>query len=688
MNHDELLDMLRRAGVEVPGDDGPVEVEAEVEDGPSVGSSTSGTSSASAGPQSARARKKAAQAARRRAKAASKSNRARVERPVPPFMERLAQWSRRALIVALVVLVVAAAGCYWWFHPALNLQSPQVWSWIIMASIVALVGLKIAALRTRKHDVLYNRLALVPLAVIVAFFIGLLLGEPFMPGNAERYATVLDTTEGDFAKDIQEVDYDEVPVIDRASAQLLGSRAMGSIPEFVSQFEISDAYSQINYQGRPVRVSPLTYADLFKWLSNRDTGIPAYVLVDMVTQEAEVVRLEEPIRYSESEPLARNIDRYVQLKYPTYMFDQKSFELDEEGTPWWVFPVQRRTIGLFEGTTIQRVVLVNACTGETEDYAIEDCPTWVDRAYPSDLIIQQYNWSGAYKNGWLNSWLGQQGVVHTTQGTDGELGYNYLAQDGDIYLYTGVSSVTADSSNVGFILVNQRTGESHYYPVAGATEDSAQASAEGQVQNLRYEATYPLLLNVADQPTYFMALKDSAGLVKMYAMINVEHYQSVATGSTVAACQENYLQMLASAGALSEEEAAASGAEVEVTGTIASMAQAVIDGNSHFYLTLEGDGAIYDVALPGLVGIVRYGVGSEITLSYAKESAGDVPDAEASADDEAGAQATDEPRRVTAIGGKRAVVAAEDDDAAAGEDAVVADAGASDGDDAAAEADV
>ncbi len=406
-------------------------------------------------------------------------------------------------------------------------------------------------------------------------------------------------------------------------------------------------------------MSPLTYADLFKWLSHRSEGIPAYVLVDMVTQEAEVVRLESPIRYSESEPLARNIDRYVQLKYPTYMFDQKSFELDEQGTPWWVFPVQKRTIGLFQGTTIQRVVLVNACTGETADYAIEDCPTWVDRAYPSDLIIQQYNWSGAYRGGWLNSWLGQQGVVRTTRGTDGELGYNYLAQGDDIYLYTGVSSVTADSSNVGFILVNQRTGESHYYPVAGATEDSAQASAEGQVQNLKYEATYPLLLNVAGQPTYFMALKDNAGLVKMYAMINVEHYQSVATGSTVAATQESYLQMLASSGALSEEEAAASGAEVEVTGTIASMVQAVIDGNSHFYLTLEGDDAIYDVALPGLVEIVRYGVGSDVTLSYAK-------DAGASAEAEGASGAL---RRVTALGGHRA--AAEQADT---QDAVVAEA--------------
>ena len=219
--------------------------------------------------------------------------------------------------------------------------------WVLVIAMAAIFGFKIAALRSEKHEKLFNRLVFVPAAVIVLFFLGVLWGEPFMPGNAERYATVLNTTDGDFAKDIEQVDYSEVPVIDRDSAVLLGNRAMGSIPEYVSQFEISPAYSMINYQGRPVRVSPLTYADLFKWFSNRSQGIPAYVLVDMVTQEAKVVRLKDAIRYSESEPLARNIDRYAQLKYPTYMFDQKSFELDEEGTPWWVFPVQKRTIGLF-----------------------------------------------------------------------------------------------------------------------------------------------------------------------------------------------------------------------------------------------------------------------------------------------------------------------------------------------------
>ena len=540
-------------------------------------------------------------------------------RPGSSFIDRLAAWSRRALIILVMMAVVVLAAAYWWFHPALNLNSPSVCVWVCGISLVLALVLLVLAARHPASERGLRALVIVPLAPIAAIALGALLSQPFIPGNAERYASVLETTDGVFEEDIEEVDYSEVPVIDRDSAILLGNRAMGSIPEYVSQFEIADTYSMINYQGRPVRVSPLVYADLFKWLSNRDSGIPAYVLVDMVTQEAEVVRLDQPILYSDSEPLLRNVDRHVQLSYPTLMFDQKSFELDEEGHPWWVYPVQRRTIGLFGGTDIYGVVLVDACTGETDFYNVEGVPTWVDRAYPSDLLIEQYNWSGMYANGWLNSWLGQEGVVRTTPGTNGQLGYNYIAQGEDIYLYTGVTSVTADDSSVGFILVNQRTGESHFYPVAGATEASAMASAEGQLQNLRYQATYPILLNVAGQPTYFVSLKDDAGLVKMFAMINIEQYQSVATGSTVEECQEAYLALLAADGLLSEEEVEAVGTTVEASGTIASVAQAVIDGNSHFYVTLEGDETIYDFALPGLLEIVTYQPGDQITFRHAEK---------------------------------------------------------------------
>ncbi|WP_449132850.1 Tat pathway signal sequence [Senegalimassilia anaerobia] len=533
---------------------------------------------------------------------------------------------KKALIITAVLVLLILAAAYWWFHPPINIHSVDTWMFLVVFILLPLFllwNVKSRTYETGNSKVDPNRTkakafkvaSWIPVAIALVGVVGALASLSVFPGNAAKYASVLETQDADFAQDIQQVDYSEIPIIDRDSAALLGNRAMGNIPEYVSQFEIAGTYSQINYQGTPVRVSPLGYADLFKWLTNRAQGIPAYALVDMTTQDAQIVKLgDRAIFYSRSEPLARNIDRYVQLKYPFYMFDEKSFEIDEDGQPWWVCPVQTRTIGLFGGTTIERVVMVNATTGECTDLAIDDVPQWVDRAYPAELLIQQYNWSGKYQDGWLNSWLGQKNVVQTTPGTDGNVGYNYIAKDDDVWVYTGVTSATADNSIVGFVLVNQRTAESHYYPVAGATEESAMQSAEGAVQNLRYSATFPILINVSEQPTYFMALKDNAGTVKKFAMVDIQHYQNVATGDTVAETQKSYQAMLATSGTLSGDAAEAN--MQEQTGAIRSMTQAVLDGNSHFYVTLEGVEGIYDFALPAQLGIVGYREGDTITFKY------------------------------------------------------------------------
>ena len=543
-----------------------------------------------------------------------------------PFADRMAAWGKKALIIAAIVIVLVGLAAYWWFHPPINIHSTDTWMFVAVFILLPLFLVFWSRSHSYKEGTAkveanpgkakaFKFASYVPVAVAVLGVLGAVMSLSIFPGNAEKYATVLQTTEDNFAQDIKEVNYSEIPVIDRDSAVLLGNREMGSIPEYVSQFEISPLYSQINYQSSPVRVSPLGYADLLKWFTNREAGIPAYALVNMTTQDAEIVRLEDnPIHYSESEPLVRNIDRHVQLSYPFYMFDQKSFEIDDEGHPWWICPVQSRTIGLFGGTTIQRVVMVDATTGETQDLAIEDVPQWVDHAYPTDLLLEQYNWSGKYKDGWLNSVFGQKNVVQTTPGTDGNLGYNYIAKDDDVWVYTGVTSATADNSIVGFVLINQRTAESHFYPVAGATEESAMQSAEGQVQNLRYQATFPLLINVSGQPTYFMALKDNAGLVKQFAMLDIQRYQNVAVGNTVAECQKAYQALLATNGVLAES-GVDTGA-VEKQGTIAHIAQAVVEGNSHFYVKLDDGSAIYDFALPGLIEIVGYKEGDAITFTY------------------------------------------------------------------------
>ena len=423
---------------------------------------------------------------------------------------------------------------------------------------------------------------LVPFVVFLALVAAVAVGSltSWVVLRAPAYSELLPIQEGDFTVDIEEISDDQIPMLDADSAARLGSRKLGELSDMVSQFEILPTYNQINYQGRPVRVTSLRYGDLIKWFTNRSKGLPAYIVINMVTQEAEVVRLGEGMKYTPAEHFGRNLYRHLRFHYPTMMFDEPVFEIDEDGIPYWVCSRMVKTIGLFGGTDINGVVLVNAITGESQ--YLEEVPSWVDRVYSSDLIIEQYDFYGQYHNGFLNSLFGQKDVTLTTDG------YNYIAIDDDVYMYTGVTSVTSDQSNIGFILTNQRTKETHFYKIAGATEYSAMDSAQSQVQQMRYEATFPLLLNIADHPTYFMALKGADGLVKMYAMVNVQQYQIVETGQTVAECEANYRQALANAGLIGAGQVVVPNGDTRTQqGVVAEIRTAVIDGNTHFYVRLE-----------------------------------------------------------------------------------------------------
>ena len=517
--------------------------------------------------------------------------------------------SMKKKIAAGFAVVILAFLYYYFTLPAINIHESGFW--FFLAAIVVVI-LAVYGIRKRFHslgDVKENKVMkggiLVIAAIVVVYAIGSLLSSPII--NANKYQQLATPEERDFTEDIEEISYNQIPLLDKDSAELLGNRKMGSMVDMVSQFEVSNIYSQINYQGQPYRVTPLVYASPIKWLTNQKEGIPAYIRIDMATQNTELVKLEKGIRYSESEYFNRNIYRHLRFNYPTYMFDQLSFEINDEGVPYWICPVKKFNIGLFGGQTIGKVVLCNAVTGETEEYKIEDCPQWVDRAYPADLLIQLYNYHGMLKNGFFNSILGQKGCLKTTDG------YNYLALEDDVWVYTGITSVSGDRSNVGFVLMNQRTMETRYYSCAGAEEYSAMESAEGQVQNLKYTAAFPLLLNISGEPTYFMALKDGAGLVKKYAMVNIQKYQNVAIGDTVAECEKAYVKLLSANGISSE------GGELTmetVSGKIKRVAQAVIDGNSHFYVVLENTDLVFDIPVTEYPEIVKYDVGDTLTIEY------------------------------------------------------------------------
>ena len=515
---------------------------------------------------------------------------------------------RTKLLLAL--LVIAALGIYYYAAlPPVNIHSTEFWVFLfvlgILAALIFIKKKNLNRYELKESKGLKVILGVVALIVIV-YLVGALLSSPIV--NAKKYQQLMTVETREFTKDIEELSFDQIPLLDKDSAELLGDRKMGSMVDMVSQFEVDSLYSQINYQDRPVRVSPLKYASLIKWFTNQGEGIPAYIKIDMATQDTELVKLDEGMKYTTSDHFNRNIYRHLRFKYPTYIFNDLSFEVDEEGIPYWICPVKKFNIGLFGGETIGRVVLCNAITGETQDYAIEDAPQWIDRAYSADLLVQLYDYYGTLKHGFFNSVLGQKDCLHTTDG------YNYLAIDDDVWVYTGVTSITGDQSNVGFVLMNQRTMETRFYEVEGATEASAMSSAEGQVQNLHYTATFPLLLNISGEPTYFIALKDDAGLVKKYAMVNVQKYQIVAIGDTVSECEENYSTLMYENGI---KETPEDTRDVEtITARITKIAQGVVDGNSHYYIMVEGSDAIFDIPVVDFIDIIRYDVGDEVTIEY------------------------------------------------------------------------
>lgn len=523
-------------------------------------------------------------------------------------------------LIPVILTVLIWAGMYYYYLPPMNIHSQDCWMFLLAAVVVGVVINFWTIFRTVFLDrssperslnlKRMKKLLIIPLALCVVYAVGALLSSPIL--RASAYNQLLTVENGDFAADIHEVNYSQIPILDSDSAAKLAEREMGNMVDMVSQYEVSPYFNQINYQNKPVRVTPLRYGDLIKWLTNRSTGIPAYMRIDMTTQDVELIKLEEGIRISPFEHFGRNLNRYVRFRYPTAMIRSANFEIDESGTPYWVCAVEDKTIGLFGGTDIKGAVVVNAVTGEHAYYPVSEVPKWVDKVYDANLLIEQYDYYGTLKKGFINSIFGQRECLQSTEG------YNYIALEDDVWVYTGVTSIGGDQSNVGFVLMNSRTKETKYYQISGAKEISAMSSAEGQVQHLGYNATFPILLNIADEPTYFLSLKDAAGLVKKYAMVNIQKYQIVATGDTVAECEKAYRSLMAGNGI----EIVNSDNSLALTGTITMLKDVVIDGNTFYYLMLEGNDTLFEIELKNHLAVLRKQLGDPVSIEYVEDADG------------------------------------------------------------------
>lgn len=554
----------------------------------------------------------------------------------------------KRVIISLLLTLVVAGVTYYAMLPALNLKAFELYIYIAVV-IVAYIGIfgvvskayfRPEYMEYAKNKVKIPIVMILVLAVVVG--IGYLTGAEFF--RAKDYAELIEVKEGNFAEDIAEIDFQSVPRLDKDSSKMIATRALGELSDYVSQFVVNEYYStQINYKGTPVRVQSLDYGDIFKWLKNTKEGIPAYIIVDMTTQKAETVRLEEGMKYSPAEHFNEYLIRHIRFKYPSLMFGEASFEIDESGRPYWIVPVLDKTIGLFGGTDVIGALIVDSITGDTtlvstsldgttklptDKFVSDEEFQWLDQVYSASIVNQQYNYYGKYNNGFINSIIGQENVRVTSQG------YNYLALNDDVYMYTGVTSISSDQSIIGFVLINQRTKEASYYQVSGALENTAQTSAQGKVQQYGYRATFPLLLNVSGEPTYFMALKDSSELVKMYAMVNVKQSTIVGVGTSLAECTENYASELDKNGVNVDVDVDSMGDEVtddtpkvetvDVTGTVEEIRSVITGGETYFYIKLVDNMTYYKVAVKDAEMIVILNVGDTITFTVDKNATGEI----------------------------------------------------------------
>lgn len=385
----------------------------------------------------------------------------------------------------------------------------------------------------------------------------------------------------EFTSEIQTVDLNQIPVVDKELAQTLADKKLGEKPSLGSQVVLGEPTIQ-TVDGKLVWVVPLHHSGFFKWLANMD-GAAGYIVVSATDMK--------DVHYVDSYKIKIQPDSYFMddltrtARFKGGLFDgitDYSFELDDSGHPYWVVTTYKNTCG-FSLPEADGVLLVDAQTGETKKYSVEEVPEWIDRVQPEDFIIEQINNKGQYVHGIFN--FSNKDKYQASEGS--AIIYN----GENCYLVTGITSVGVDESTTGFMMVDMVTKEPVLYRIGGATESAAMKSAEGKVQDLGYDASFPIIMNIDGHPTYFMTLKDSARLVKKYTFVSVTDYMTVGIGDTTTQAYEDYKKVMANTQDTplgGEEEAPAE--EKTVTGTVSRINFTVQDGKTVYYLTLTETG--------------------------------------------------------------------------------------------------
>lgn len=426
--------------------------------------------------------------------------------------------------------------------------------------------------------------------------------------RADDYRNLIgDLKQGEsFASEVAPVSTENIRVVDEQVAQRLGDKVMGEKPSLGSQAYLGKFHIQ-KVKDKLYWVAPLLHSGFLKWITNTE-GTPGYVMVS-ATNERDVKLVQEVngkqvhIKYQDAAFAFDNLHRYVYFNgYMTKGLADFTFEIDDEGNPYWVVTQYEKRVG-FMGNEAVGVVVVNAQNGEIQSYSIAEAPLWIDRIQPEEFITTQLDDWGEFVHGYFN--FANKDKLMTTQGMSLVYG-----EDNRSYWYTGLTSVGADDGTVGFVLVDTRTKEAKWYRQTGATEYAAQRSAEGKVQEKGYYSSFPIMYNINGVPTYVMALKDNSGLIKMMALVSVQDYTIVGAADNLQEALREYKSSLNSVG--NAIRPTSKSKLNEIKGRVMRVAEDVNGGTTFYYLLLNSE--------PNKLFVASSSVSQELPITQAGDS--------------------------------------------------------------------
>lgn len=532
--------------------------------------------------------------------------------------------------IGVIVSIVLAIYLNWLLTPACSFKSQGFW-WYLIIVMAEFTGVQFL-LDRRKYgyaEKISKRMGLATLVVMGVTMLLMFFSSNFL--HAKKYSNLIEIEDGNFATDIQQVaENSEMITLDMQTAQQLGNRVIGSLPN-ISRYSVNEEYNLTKYNGDYYRVTPLEYADAWKAFTNSSEGLPAYVVVNATQNKADVVNLEKNIKYAPNAFGSYNLKRHLRNKYLTYIFGDFQFEIDDKNNPYYIAPVMEANIGLFGGKTVSSFIIVDAVSGKCEEYLPEELPPWVNHAYSLSNLMELASYHYGLKGGFWNYYIFENDILKLSydnkdsdekdeEEAEGEKsisnfdGYSSILINGEVNFLTGVISMGEDKSMVGFITANPRTGKIKYYDCVGAEEGTAQKSAESLVQNFGYSASYPIVINVEGQETYFMTLKDKTLNNKAFAFVNVREYNKAVQSENFDEALKLYKQKIGIDTDI--QNASEEKEEFSKEGKIVELYEAIKSGNTNYFFRLEGDEMLYVSSIEINSKQVKMKIGDTVEMAY------------------------------------------------------------------------